>query len=328
MVVIIFFGGVFLIYAIDNNLFTENETINKILIPLGNMLIGVSAFLIILKSLQYLGIFKQSLLRQIYDTNFQNIIKDVRKVWYKYEYEDNDSLIRQLWKNASRIIYNRKFPEISDEIEDIICDYYLPANINYYHKDVKVDVKIEWHDASHKHIIVTESIDYTIVANIKSDIIPYTSTSTIHKKANDRVPNYELNTFQINNVEFKNKCDYNCDLNSKKGKEIKATIHVNLEGSKTYKILKKVTKIYSPEDDPDKSMTYKNFVKNLEISLKHPKDLIVRFYPLGTIEKFCDHSKVSDNVKRKLYYRGLIFPSQGFRFVYVRLINWRDFSNG
>src|ERR1700742_1681532 len=131
--------AVSIILANDNH-----EHSSRILETVGiAILIGV-VFDVVLKSVEYLNVFRDALNEIVYEDRFLR----------------NRSDIIDVWKRVSRILYESKFPQISDQIENRILNTYFPISVNFYYEDVNQSITIEFHDDEQRYISVIESLDF------------------------------------------------------------------------------------------------------------------------------------------------------------------------
>ena len=91
---------------------SETSSIHIIIKSLGDALIGSGVFTAIIKSSEYSQVFSK-------------IIGDI--IWSK-KFIEKRSDKQDMWSMISRLIYQEKFPLISDEMENIITTEYFPTS--------------------------------------------------------------------------------------------------------------------------------------------------------------------------------------------------------
>jgi hypothetical protein len=126
----------------------EKTIFIEIVGTIGKTILGSGVFFAILKSIQFLGIFKEELHRIMYS----DVLLAKR----------ND--IKDIWKIVTRSVYQTAFPSISNKIEDII-QRQIPDKLNYYHKDLHVVYEINYIDDNHFELI--ESQNFKIISDGK-----------------------------------------------------------------------------------------------------------------------------------------------------------------
>src|SRR5690554_949660 len=104
----------------------DNNLIDEILRNSGYSILGTGVFASILKSIQFVGIFKDEL----------------NKVVTGDEFIENRKDLPDLWKKITKKVYNEKFPEVSNHLEDMLMTHYLPSNNKHYYRDYTVTIDI------------------------------------------------------------------------------------------------------------------------------------------------------------------------------------------
>jgi len=67
----------------------------------------------------------------------------VEKVILSEEYLKNRSDLRQIWEKTSRHLYQKKNPDINQNIEKIIFDQYFPTGHYFYYDDFKMHISLK-----------------------------------------------------------------------------------------------------------------------------------------------------------------------------------------
>ncbi len=131
----------------------EKSILIEIIGTVGKSILGSGIFLVFLKSIQFLGVFRD----------------EIRKIIYSDEILNRRNDIHEIWKKVTRAVYQSAFPSISSKIEDLIQDKILPRKLNYYHKDLHVVYEINKIDEFHFEIV--ESQNFIIISDGKE--IPF-----------------------------------------------------------------------------------------------------------------------------------------------------------
>lgn len=293
-------GGGFCLLLSYWKLISESEQVNGFLESVGTAVLAGGAFGVLLKSLQYTGVFKKELEDVIYDYRFLEKRKD----------------ITDIWKNVSRVLYERKFPEISDKIEEGILKTYLPRTVNFYYNDFFFRCEIKPYLDTKKYLEVFETVSFAVKVASSSETVSFPYRADIDKEPSDTVPDYKLLALTVNGADRKSDCKISIDSNAKGGEILLVNLSLELTGCEEYKVEIKQKKIYALNRNNTKGFHAGRFINNLEVYVSYSNELKVEFYPMGILEDFIDRSSRNLIWKR---YEGLIFPRQGFRLVF----EWR-----
>lgn len=117
--IILLIAGILILYISswqDISLYFQN-----ILEKIGLAVLSSGVFAAVLKSLQFTGIFK----------------KEIEKIVLGTKFVENRNDLPKLWKKVSKSVYEKKFPDISDELDDLILESYLPTKQKYYYQDFR-----------------------------------------------------------------------------------------------------------------------------------------------------------------------------------------------
>ena len=95
----------------------EEKVARDLVTALGQATLVGGIFGAVLKSLQYAGVFRKALFDIIYEDRFLGIRGDLDDVWQR----------------LTARIYERKFPELREELHQAIMEEYLPTQKNFYY---------------------------------------------------------------------------------------------------------------------------------------------------------------------------------------------------
>ena len=136
--------GVFIIYMSTWGFF--NTYFKYILEKIGLAVLSSGVFAAVLKSLQFTGIFK----------------KEIEKIVLGTKFIENRNDLPKLWRKVSRSVYNKKFPKISKELENIVLKNYFPTDHAYYYTDFRYTLDIE--ELTEDNIIkFTQNVSFEVV---------------------------------------------------------------------------------------------------------------------------------------------------------------------
>jgi hypothetical protein len=109
------------------------------LVSLGNPILIGGVFGSLLKSYQYLGIFRDAVKEVIFE-----------KPWF------DDRHLIDLWKKISNAIWKDKFPELASFLHNTILDKYSPTNKDFYYSEFEVSYCFSWKSDSNKKVLLRE----------------------------------------------------------------------------------------------------------------------------------------------------------------------------
>lgn len=287
------------------NWFSDDETINVILQKVGEIFLIGGVVTAIIQSFQFIGVFQSALSDIIYTSHYLD--------------KQSDKTVRETWDTVSKSLYKKKFREISDLLHNAVCDFYFPIKIEWYHKDYVQYVDITWIDKKSGFVKVVDDIEMKIRARSESQKIPLKFIVEYEKGKDDDKSSFTLDKLVINENDYTETCEI---VESQiEGDNIKMKYELNLElkGNKQYDVHRQSTKILNIFVDPTKSYKSLRILHGLELHVKHPKDLVIKFYPEGIIGEFkiLGDEKINDKIQIGRKFDGLIFPRQGFRLVYL-----------
>ena len=122
--------------------------VNELLEKSSFTVLSSGVFAAVLKSIQFTGIFKKVIEEIILGTDF-----------IENRSEENQ---QELWKATSKAIYKKKFPELSDFVENRILQTYLPTTKKHYNRDFVITINITEINEDFE-ISYTQTFKYDIV---------------------------------------------------------------------------------------------------------------------------------------------------------------------
>lgn len=244
-------------------------------------------FAAVLKSIQFTGLFKE----------------EIEKVMLGTDFVKNRMDLPQLWKTISQTIYKRKFPNISEDLENIILDTYFPTNDDYYYEDYIVTINIEEINSNFE-IKYTQICKYKVVLDKNVDEIELSLETSISQEENSSEILNELKYFKIDGEKIDTKED---ESTKKKSKYI-----TPIKGNAPFEIHSKYNRRYSLKNENYKLFRLKRFTKNMEVVIKYPDNVYVSFYNIGLVNNFQhQHIEISNQISRS-HKNDVILPHQGF----------------
>lgn len=274
--------------------FTPKSSIHSILRSIGFALLGSGVFTAIIKSSEY-------------STVFSNVIGET--IWSK-KFIEKRSDKKQMWSMISKILYEEKFPQISDEIEEIITEVYFPTSHDYYLENYEIFINIT--NVNDDFYSQEETVNVTVKPNSTKKVIPYNISTAIdmppanvEDKTDCIIQEFSVNgTLQhpVNETKNKDKNYFHHQL------------HIDLQYSDSYDLVVKRCKILCKKTNPDKRFSAKNVIKNMNVSIIADSSINLSFYKMGTVKDFIEADVQKNNgVKVSSWsYKGLILPHQGY----------------
>lgn len=278
-----------------SNVLKVDKNTNDIIIKFADVLVigGFVGFLT--NSAQFFGLYKNELEKIIFST----------------EYISTKNNVGEMWRKISKIMFEEKFHNISEDLFNIIEQHYICKEEYSYYDNYRIITDVKWNDNKKEYINVVDNINFNLVTEKKGDIEISFSTWMSGIKSLDDDSNY--------------KCEFKCKINNKDcvGKrEYKQeenacliidtiTIH-NSKEKNIYDVNIRRERQYKFELDYDISFRCKFIIKDMAITLNLPSDIKASFICRGTPNNFI---KVKDNQTNKEYlYKGLILQRQGYIF--------------
>lgn len=256
---------------------------------------GVVGFLT--NSAQFLGVFKNELEGIIYSTKMLSLRKD----------------ISEIWKNASTAMFEKKFPDISEDLFDMIKNNYICKDEYSYYDNYKTITDVNWDDDEKKFLKVTDQIIYDLVTE-KEGVIEITIKAWIDGVKNLRKDSDYYCTLKcfINDKEYQVEKKENFHENGNIYETI-FVLHINNKNNKEKYVVKMTReRRYLFSEDFDISFRARYIVKNMDITLNIPDDLNARFLARGTTDDFI--SVKNTKTEKNYIYKGLVLQRQGYTF--------------
>jgi hypothetical protein len=273
------------------------------LVSTGQAILVGGVFAVILKTFQYVRIFKQEIADVIYSSEFLEKLGELR--------------LREIWANVSTSLYNRRFPEISHHINQRILHDYLPVGHTYYYKKYCVTLDVCWGNRNDGIIKLTSFLEAEIIPYLKHELIecPFWFTGLDPDPNNDE--EFKILELKVNgkNTVDQSVKEYGTDHLGRR--TVKETYNLKLQGAGEYKINRKYSRLLDIRKDPVATFTLIVMCMSNRIIVRNgAADLFINFEQIGTPEKFNDFAPaVADgDIIKDLYkeYDGIMFPRQGY----------------
>jgi hypothetical protein len=290
-------SGLLLIWS-SQSLITDVK-ISDIVEKIGLTILTSGVFAAILKSFQFIGVFKKEI---------ESIVLDD-----KFIEKRND--LPELWKKVSASVYKQKFSAISNELQNIILRKYFPTDHVYYYESVIITINVE--ELTDEHIIkFTQHYQIKGVKAEEAKDVKLFHTLTIEKAQSPENHIQERIFYKINGDD---------KLTSVKEKAVKnefedetTTYSVSIpDHTKNFEIEAKERRQYSIKEDNTKLFKVNFITKEMDVSVSYPPNVQVLFFPLGVVEPFkVIHSDHPNRISR-IHKGSLILPEQGFGLTFA-----------
>nr|WP_294990038.1 hypothetical protein [uncultured Sediminibacterium sp.] len=279
--------------------FHENSTFNPVVKSIGATLLGSGVFTAIIKSKAYMDIFSK-------------VIGDL--LWSK-KFLASRSDKKGIWSMLSKMIYNEKFPQISDELEEIITSEYFPTSHTSYIENSSLLINLSDHnDFFWKQ---SEVVQATIKPfnNLQME---YTVRSTIDLPDSPSVEDkteYRVTSVQVNGTEIDIK---NLIKEKREDNYLKNEFTLSLEGKDEYNITVNREKIVCKKTNPDKKIFAQRIIHGCKVTVICPANMNISFHKMGTVKEFKEEqNQINGPIKVMSWsYKGVILPHQGYILIF------------
>jgi len=254
---------------------------------LGKTMVASGVFALLLKTIQFMGVFKEELTKIIFEPRYLNNRNDLPTYWEK--------VTTELVKN--------KFPSISKKLMRDITESYLPTKHSIYYDDFDLFINLK---SFNKGIAEFEnSLSLNIICNDGKEKCEYRFNHFMPYKEDEGEVFFELDYLKVDDAAEKPKKTV-----SKENKVVINSFLLELTGKDRYKIERKEIKRYNLIDDNIYNYTANKIIHNFKVAIQHPTNISVELKKCGTI---CDFSlKKVTNQFKEYKYEGIVYPQQGF----------------
>ncbi len=266
-------------------------------------ILSSGVFAVVLKSIQFTGIFKDVIEEIMLGTDFIENRSEINQ--------------QELWKATSKAIYKKKFPELSDFIENRILLSYLPTTKDFYYRDYVVTIKITEINSDFE-ISYTQTSKFDVVLDESVTETELVSKLTINQDEDE--------TGYINEVEFFKVDDKDAivDETVKDGFVTTKVRLVSDNGKRVFRIHKKVKRKYSLKNENYKLIRMVTFTKGVDVVISYPEYVGVSFFNIGNVQFFeSEHLEVENQLCRS-HKNDVILPYQGFGMSFELKSNKQD----
>ncbi len=282
--------GILIIYMSSWNVF--NIYIQDILEKIGLSVLSSGVFASVLKSLQFTGIFKT----------------EIEKIVLGTKFIENRNDLPKLWKKVSKSVYDKKFPAISSELNNLILNSYLPIKHKYYYEDFRYTLKID--ELTEDNIIkFTQSYSYNVILAEGENSVKLESVFTIDKTpVLDNLTNERI-YYKIDGEDFLEQATPEI-IEDEFEKKFKLSITVL--NKKKFLVETKERREYCINEDNYKLIRVNSITKEMDVSISYPENMMVSFFNIGLVNRFERKHIGHKRTISRIHKKGLILPQQGF----------------
>jgi len=282
--------GIFILYMSSWNVF--KEYFQDILEKIGLAVLSSGVFAAVLKSLQFTGIFK----------------KEIEKIVLGTKFIENRNDLPKLWRKVSRSVYNKKFPKISKELENIILKNYFPTDHAYYYSDFRYTLDIE--ELTDDNVIkFTQNFSFEVILSKDESQAILDGYFKIEKKPELIDLINEKLYFKIDGEDYLDKVEkIEFEDEFEKGYTFKCPI----KDKSQFRVETKDRREYCINDDNYKIFRVSKITKEMNVSISYPANMNVSFFNIGLVNSFERLHIEHDRKISRIHKKGLILPYQGF----------------
>jgi len=238
---------------------------------------------------------------------FAKIFKDeLLEIIYGSTYLEQQKNIFEIWERVSKVLFNNKFPGISDHIIADVKNTYFPTTHVLYYNDFAQTLQIELLDKTTEKIKVWQHSRFEIFPVQQNEAFDLKGTNTLlfdnaPSEVSFRIVNFKVNGEMVST-------DHNEVLN---GQKVVSNYNIPLSGHSSYKVELDIEKEYSLKHDNIIGVMRDYLIHNFNLKILLKGDIGIDFYPVGTLNAFVK-DRVSTNTYQEYDYKGIIYPRQGY----------------
>lgn len=293
---LLLFIGVILFFAHSFDWFgisSTHKTTYKIIEKAGDLILISSVITFLIDSVEFLGVFKRELEEIIYDTKFLEKRNDIDKIWVK----------------VSKVLFQAKFPQISEKLMMAVKNYYQPdedLKLSYY-KDYRNTYTIKYDEEKNDFIKVESKTSFQLNVEDSEEFDFPMRYWTCVKESEQGSVDTIMESVTVNGDKIK---IIDKPQKSYENGMICFSFKIKLSGCTEYHVEQIIDKKYSLKQDNYLGFRARWLVDNIRVQIFHPEDMQILFVNRATAKDF---KKNIDTITFKEYeYKGLILKHQGY----------------
>jgi hypothetical protein len=263
----------------------------ELLKSIGNAILVGGVFAVLLKSIQFMGVFKEELTKLIYEPKTL----------------ENRIDLPEMWEKMSTVLFRNKFPKISDKVLKDVKDRYFPTSEVSYYENCEHEIGIRIKNKDTRTLLITYNVSLDVVCEKSDSKTKYEFGYS--KKHND----YKLLKLKVNGID---------QMLPKANSRIMSNeeferYEIPLKGKERHKIELNFERSLCLDLETYHLFIAKKMFHKLKVQIHHDSDVKVELKKMGTIT---DYNKKKDKEQFKEYIcEGIIYPEQGY-LIDLRLI--------
>lgn len=270
---------------------------------IGSSVLSGSVFGVLLKSIQFLGVFERAL---------ANIVL-ANKSWLASLSEQR---LKNLWEDTTAAIVVKGFPDLSANLTKDVLDQMVPKLGQFYYSRIKRRVELRSYDPEKDELEVCE--EYHLVMHAHEDEEITYSFSSSYAAAATNTDEKIISFFQIDGEDYLEEVKYQ-PTTSEKLYDYEVSYCIKLKGKEQYSVKRHMRRTTQVSKDPVWHMVTQRFVTSMEVTVDNrcSEHFRIRALPLGIAEGGCTISQDSDTIT-VIEVNRLMFPGDGLLIVYER----------
>lgn len=262
---------------------SENKKLLDFLKELGKAILIGGVFAVLLKSIQFMGVFKEALISIVYEAKFLENRKDLPTIWEK----------------VSIVLFKNKFPKISEKVLNDVKETYFPTQEVIYYENAEHELKFNLIDDSNVlKIILITNLDVVCENKV-------TKTYYEHGFSKD-CKSYKLIKFKIDGNDVNKPEVFDKNING----QIYQITKAKLTGKDKYRITLHVERTINLDEDNLYKFSATKIFNKLKVQIHFDSNLSFDFQGLGTLKDFTNNK--NHEHFREFVYDGLIYKKQGY----------------
>jgi hypothetical protein len=281
--IILFIG----LFVLAFGIFGPVEDINwrEFLTASGKSMLAGGIFTVLLKAIQFMGVFKDELVKVIYEP--------------KYLSTRND--LPELWQKMSTVLFKNKFPLISNKLLKDVKETYFPIKEVTYCDNAEhvIDLKLVDKENGEIKIILTTTMNV---------ICESRDTKAFYEFGHSKDENGQ---HEITKTVIDGKENFKFEKTTRTiGKIEYEMFKVKLAGKEKYTVERTGERILKINIDNIYAFSSKKILNKLKVQIHFEAGIEFQFNKAGTIGSY--QLKRDRDLFKEYYYEGLIYPEQGY----------------
>jgi hypothetical protein len=272
----------------------SSAELQKYTTDIGKTILAGGFFAVLLKTYQFMGVFKDELSKIVWET----------------KYLANRHDLHSVWEDVSKLLFRNKFPGINHEITRDVKNLYFPTEHIGYYDNYKQTLNIDLIDPDAKIVKVTQQSEYTVYPSDAGSKVKLVLNNTLlFNRSRDEV-SFRVMSVMVNGS--KHKCT---PKSVEKDRKLHTGIELELSGCASYKVETEFEKTYCLKHDDIIGFRKDTLIHDFNLKI-FTKGVEITFLSAGTLNEF-KRSAVKKVDFAEYEYKGIIYPKQGY-MIFIR----------